>query len=354
MRLRRDPVLKLITFYFFMAFLLTLSTAARAGNRRAEKKARAKAPPLEHVIKEGETLGAIALAHGVGLEELMEANDIDDADKIFFGQKLVLPVDPKHGVMTKRGALVTVPKGFTLSRIAAAYDVPINTIVRANKLKNPDHVRDGTKVLIPGAKRIVELVPPPPCYKDPITFYRVRTDETLKVPLLHCNGKIYADGMKKLSRFTDPPTHPIDIDLHPRLARLLYRIAERYPGKRIEVISGQRSQKQKGYESYHNKGRALDFRVQGVSNYHLSQYLRQFDSVGVGYYPNSVFVHMDTRDAQAYWIDYSAPGERAIYGRKGMTKDEIQAIRDKRRKKSRKSSDDELTAKNNKKETPRS
>jgi hypothetical protein len=63
------------------------------------------------------------------------------------------------------------------------------------------------------------------------------------------------------------------------------------------------------------KGLACDFRVVGVSNQELRDYLRRnFDKVGVGYYPNSSFVHLDIRkDHSAFWIDYSGPGERAIY-----------------------------------------
>jgi len=49
--------------------------------------------------------------------------------------------------------------------------------------------------------------------------------------------------------------------------------------------------------------------------------------VGVGYYPNSVFIHLDSRDRDGYWIDYSRPGEKAIYGKAGMTADEIERIR---------------------------
>ena len=47
----------------------------------------------------------------------------------------------------------------------------------------------------------------------------------------------------------------------------------------------------------------------------LRDYLRKtFDKVGVGYYPNSTFVHLDVRkDRSAFWIDYSGPGERAVY-----------------------------------------
>jgi hypothetical protein len=63
------------------------------------------------------------------------------------------------------------------------------------------------------------------------------------------------------------------------------------------------------------QGLACDFRVAGVKNTELRDYLRAgFQKVGVGYYPNSSFVHLDMRkDKSAFWIDYSGPGERAVY-----------------------------------------
>jgi hypothetical protein len=63
------------------------------------------------------------------------------------------------------------------------------------------------------------------------------------------------------------------------------------------------------------KGLACDFRVEGVKTAELRDYLRRtFEKVGVGYYPNSSFVHLDVRkDRSAFWIDYSGPGERAAY-----------------------------------------
>jgi hypothetical protein len=63
------------------------------------------------------------------------------------------------------------------------------------------------------------------------------------------------------------------------------------------------------------KGLACDFRVDGVKTAELRDYLRKtFEKVGVGYYPNSTFVHLDVRkDRSAFWIDYSGPGERSIY-----------------------------------------
>ena len=47
----------------------------------------------------------------------------------------------------------------------------------------------------------------------------------------------------------------------------------------------------------------------------LRTFARTIDETGVGYYPNSVFVHVDVRDRRAYWVDRSGPGERADYGR---------------------------------------
>ena len=63
------------------------------------------------------------------------------------------------------------------------------------------------------------------------------------------------------------------------------------------------------------KGLACDFRVDGVKATELRDYLRKnFEKIGVGYYPNSTFVHLDVRkERSAFWIDYSGPGERAVY-----------------------------------------
>ena len=84
----------------------------------------------------------------------------------------------------------------------------------------------------------------------------------------------------------------------------------------IEVVSGYRHPKfAKNPRSPHMKGLACDMRVVGVKNTELRDFFRQrFKNVGVGYYPNSSFVHLDVRrGASAFWIDYSGPGENALY-----------------------------------------
>jgi hypothetical protein len=104
--------------------------------------------------------------------------------------------------------------------------------------------------------------------------------------------------------------------MNPRLVRLLYQTGRHWPGQRVEVVSGYRNPTvAKNPHSPHMKGLACDFRVAGVKNTELRDYLRgNLKKVGVGYYPNSSFVHLDVRkDRSAFWIDYSGPGERAMY-----------------------------------------
>lgn len=58
----------------------------------------------------------------------------------------------------------------------------------------------------------------------------------------------------------------------------------------------------------------------GVPNAALRDFLRTFDDVGVGFYPNSTFVHLDARDYDAYWVDYAGPGEPPRYSANGATR----------------------------------
>ncbi len=116
------------------------------------------------------------------------------------------------------------------------------------------------------------------------------------------------------------------VRVHPDLLGRLQKVAEHFPGKAIEVISGHRPDARD--TSRHHDGRALDLRVDGVSREALRDFLRRIDATGVGYYPNSYFVHMDVRDKRGYWVDRSGPGEAADYGTKPPTRREIDRERD--------------------------
>jgi hypothetical protein len=98
---------------------------------------------------------------------------------------------------------------------------------------------------------------------------------------------------------------------------MLYQTAHHYEGHRMEVVSGYRHPSvARNPRSPHKQGLACDFRIAGIPNTTLRDWARKtFDHAGVGYYPNSVFVHLDNRKngPSAFWIDYSGPGQAASY-----------------------------------------
>jgi hypothetical protein len=110
--------------------------------------------------------------------------------------------------------------------------------------------------------------------------------------------------------------------VHPGLLSRLQKVADKFPGRTLEIVSGYRPDAR--VTSRHHHARALDFRVAGVSNERLRDFARGVDETGVGYYPNSSFVHMDVRDESAYWVDRSGPGERADYGVWPPRQDELE------------------------------
>ncbi len=148
-----------------------------------------------------------------------------------------------------------------------------------------------------------------------ITVLSVWNNESAIIPLITESGSVNNRGRQILSQMAASKVKADRIVLlHPRLILMLQKIAEEFPGARFEVISGYRPS-EKGFHSYHNFGRALDFRLSGVDNKKLSDFARTLPKCGVGYYPNSVFVHLDVRDKSEYWVDYSGVGESAQYGK---------------------------------------
>lgn len=101
-------------------------------------------------------------------------------------------------------------------------------------------------------------------------------------------------------------------DIDRRLVRLIARVSDVFGGRPLRIVSGFR-EKSHAKQSHHKKGEALDFSIDGVPNWALRDYLRTLDHTGVGYYPNSSFVHVDVRARGAYWVDVSRPGAPPRY-----------------------------------------
>jgi uncharacterized protein YcbK (DUF882 family) len=149
-----------------------------------------------------------------------------------------------------------------------------------------------------------------------VELYHVNRRETLRVRIADDRGRPIKGLQKRVDLFLRCHHTNAKYRMNPRLTRLIYEAGRRWTNQRVEIISGYRHPSvAKNPKSPHMKGLACDFRVAGVKNTELRDYLRRtFPHIGVGYYPNSSFVHLDVRrGASAFWIDYSGPGEKSVY-----------------------------------------
>jgi LysM repeat protein len=287
-----------------------------------------------HVVRKGDTLASIAKKHGVTAGALAAANKLKKGSPLKLGRTLVIPEPEEVDAADKlppaaRSKLVvsgekipggvrhTVQPGQTLWIIARAYNVKGGEIAKRNDMATNTPIAAGQTLFIPGAKE-----PVPVRVKgysaQPIHFVRVWNNASVTTRLLNKAGNVLPDGRRKVSVLSGPRTKTRRAGktrlLNTRLMQMVQRVAERWPGQTIEIISGYRP-KMHGRESRHSMAKALDFRIRGVPNRELYEFCKELPNSGCGYYPNSVFVHMDTREKSATWVDYSAPGERPRYER---------------------------------------
>ncbi|HMJ53488.1 MAG TPA: DUF882 domain-containing protein [Polyangiaceae bacterium] len=142
----------------------------------------------------------------------------------------------------------------------------------------------------------------------------VRGTETLEVRVLDRKQRLLPATLPQFARFLRAKSgadHPID----GRLVTLVAIVSDHFAGREVNVVSGFRpySARQYSRHSNHNEGRAIDFSIKGIANEAVRDFCRTLRNVGVGYYPNSLFVHLDVRDGNAYWVDYAAPGQAPRY-----------------------------------------
>lgn len=269
------------------AILATASGTSSADNAPARGRER---PAEAYVVGAGDTLSALALRFHVAEKDLCEANRIKGCDKLREGQKLVIPARTRDA---DRDAAGRAAGGAG----AAGRGSPAGSETTAHASSAREYASYGPPVHHPG---VVHLI---------------HGTETLQIRTLDRHGRVLSTARKALEgmlrSYRTGARHPID----PRLIQLITDVSDHFGGRPMLVVSGFRPYSPTQYtpHSNHNAGRAIDFTIPGVSNQVLRDYCRKFSNVGVGYYPNSSFVHMDVRDANAFWIDYAGPGEPPRY-----------------------------------------
>jgi uncharacterized protein YcbK (DUF882 family) len=153
---------------------------------------------------------------------------------------------------------------------------------------------------------------PRECIKAPIEV--VAGSESATFSLARCDGSAIPAGVDRLSMLARAPgVHRLDAKLVERLELAIDHFRKGGEPVRVLLVSGYRP---RSAGSYHSTGRALDLRIDGVENDALDAFCKTLPDTGCGYYPNSVFVHIDVRDphtGHVAWTDVSRPGEPPRY-----------------------------------------
>jgi uncharacterized protein YcbK (DUF882 family) len=137
-----------------------------------------------------------------------------------------------------------------------------------------------------------------------LSFYHIHTGEKLSVTYRE-NGEVVPAALAEINRhlrdFRTEQIHDIDVALLDQLSALFTAFDHR---GNFEVISGYRSPRTNAAlrhattgvaeRSLHIEGRAIDVRLTSAKTADLRAAALSLKSGGVGYYPESNFVHVDT------------------------------------------------------------
>ena len=208
-----------------------------------------------------------------------------------------------------------VAKGEKIDELAKKYGVQVKAIASANKLKDPSHLKAGTKLKIPGAKTPAKTYEQKPKFPGRVKLVRFGSPESQELQVVSKKGKLVPGVLPRVARMMRFGKLNIEHPIDSHLVQLVAQVSDHFGGRPIEIISGFRPKTPTQYtpHSNHNIGKAIDMRIPGVPNEVLRDHCRTYKNTGVGYYPNSMFVHFDVRAKSTFWVDLSKPGEAPKY-----------------------------------------
>ena len=335
-----------ITLWTLLGALLTLPAAARETGE----------PQRFHVVYPGQRLNTIARRYKVSVDAIRTANGLGKNARLKPGEKLTIPgLDDPDGSRARTlyppahaSDLPTQPAstrkdkddkdddsareadsddgprthkvypGQRLESIAKRYKVSVEALCAANSITRRVKLHAGQVLTVPRPG-------------DPITIDNSDDDPSgkhgthkLRLGLrkgyldlftyssrfhgyaVDKKGKVTALAQTEVSKLFGATGPRPSTD--PRLIRLLAKVSDKFGSRPIRIVSGYRT-RSFFEDSRHKLSRAVDFSIPGVDNVTVRDYLRTLPATGVGYYPNSSFVHLDVRDTATYWVDFAGPGE---------------------------------------------
>lgn len=134
-----------------------------------------------------------------------------------------------------------------------------------------------------------------------VTIYDENHPETLTVRIGR-DGSMDPDAAKQLEYLFRCKRTERHRHMSQETLAMFADVSAHFGNKTITLVSAYRTGSQESGTSPHRAGRAIDFRIPGVSTIELRDYMwKYYDHVGVGYYPNENFVHLDHRKDDIAW-----------------------------------------------------
>jgi uncharacterized protein YcbK (DUF882 family) len=113
------------------------------------------------------------------------------------------------------------------------------------------------------------------------------------------DGQADAETARALKHFLRCQRTGREHPIAPGLLAMLVSVARQWPGRMLDVVSAFRAPPFGTLHSKHFTGHAIDFRVEGVKTSKLRDFIwAKHHEVGVGYYLQENFVHMDWRPGE--------------------------------------------------------
>ncbi|MCS0809540.1 DUF882 domain-containing protein [Massilia agilis] len=143
-----------------------------------------------------------------------------------------------------------------------------------------------------------------------LRFYNTHTGESLRT-IFWAEGQFIPDALQDINKLLRDHRNNQIAQIDPQLLLLLDKVSAQFGSQNVlHVISGYRSPATNAMlhehsngvakHSMHMEGRAIDIRMPGQDLAHLRKAAMSLRGGGVGYYPDSQFVHMDTGRVR-YW-----------------------------------------------------
>jgi uncharacterized protein YcbK (DUF882 family) len=163
----------------------------------------------------------------------------------------------------------------------------------------------------PAAAVQAELGPDLP-FSPPVRFSNENTQQSESIQLYDATGHVDEGQAARLDALlcdTRDPKAWATLTLDRRTLQLAVRAALHFRALEVQVISAYRKPGRRR-EGLHATGKAIDFKLPGVTARVLAAYLRTLPRVGVGIYthPKTSYVHLDDREHSFHWLDASPPG----------------------------------------------